>query len=55
MIRSLLSPYHPMTLSPSDDCIFCAIVAGSAPASIVYDDADLLASWISGRSLPATS
>src|SRR5918999_6279286 len=25
------------------DCIFCAIVAGSAPASIVYDDADLLA------------
>ena len=32
-----------MTLSPSDDCIFCAIVAGSAPASVVYDDADLLA------------
>src|SRR5215212_4114715 len=32
-----------MTLSPSGDCIFCAIVAGSAPASIVYDDADLLA------------
>ena len=25
------------------DCIFCAIVAGSAPASIVYDDTDLLA------------
>src|ERR671921_1427186 len=25
------------------NCIFCAIVAGSAPASIVYDDADLLA------------
>ena len=25
------------------DCIFCAIVAGSAPASIVYDDANLLA------------
>src|SRR5919112_4662522 len=25
------------------DCIFCAIVAGSAPASIVYEDADLLA------------
>jgi histidine triad (HIT) family protein len=25
------------------DCVFCAIVAGSAPASIVYDDADLLA------------
>src|ERR671913_1597517 len=25
------------------DCIFCAIVVGSAPASIVYDDADLLA------------
>ncbi len=25
------------------DCIFCAIVAGSAPACIVYDDADLLA------------
>jgi histidine triad (HIT) family protein len=25
------------------DCIFCAIAAGSAPASIVYDDADLLA------------
>jgi histidine triad (HIT) family protein len=25
------------------DCIFCAIVAGSAPASIVYDAADLLA------------
>ena len=24
------------------DCIFCAIVASSAPASIVYDDADLL-------------
>jgi histidine triad (HIT) family protein len=32
-----------MTLSPADDCIFCAIVAGSAPASIVFDDADLLA------------
>jgi histidine triad (HIT) family protein len=25
------------------DCIFCAIVAGSAPASFVFDDADLLA------------
>jgi histidine triad (HIT) family protein len=25
------------------NCVFCAIVAGSAPASIVYDDADLLA------------
>jgi histidine triad (HIT) family protein len=25
------------------DCIFCAIVAGRAPASIVHDDADLLA------------
>jgi histidine triad (HIT) family protein len=25
------------------DCVFCAIAAGSAPASIVYDDADLLA------------
>ena len=25
------------------DCVFCAIVAGSAPASIVYDDTDLLA------------
>jgi histidine triad (HIT) family protein len=25
------------------DCIFCAIVAGSASASIVYDDANLLA------------
>jgi histidine triad (HIT) family protein len=25
------------------DCIFCAIVAGSAPASIVHEDADLLA------------
>jgi histidine triad (HIT) family protein len=24
------------------DCIFCAIVAGTAQASIVYDDADLL-------------
>jgi diadenosine tetraphosphate (Ap4A) HIT family hydrolase len=32
-----------MTLSPSGDCIFCAIVAGSAPASVVYEDADLLA------------
>jgi histidine triad (HIT) family protein len=32
-----------MTLSPSDDCIFCAIVAGRAPASVVYDDTDLLA------------
>ena len=29
--------------SGEDDCIFCAIVAGSAPASVVYDDADLLA------------
>src|SRR5215203_880027 len=29
--------------SKTSDCIFCAIVAGSAPASIVYDDADLLA------------
>jgi histidine triad (HIT) family protein len=25
------------------DCVFCAIVAGSAQASIVYDDTDLLA------------
>jgi diadenosine tetraphosphate (Ap4A) HIT family hydrolase len=25
------------------DCIFCAIVAGSAPVSIVYEEADLLA------------
>ena len=25
------------------DCVYCAIVAGSAPASIVHDDADLLA------------
>ena len=25
------------------DCIFCAIVAGNAPASVVYGDADLLA------------
>jgi hypothetical protein len=25
------------------DCIFCAIVGGSAQASIVYEDADLLA------------
>jgi histidine triad (HIT) family protein len=32
-----------MTLSPSEDCIFCAIVAGRASASIVYEDADLLA------------
>lgn len=32
-----------MTQSPSGDCDFCAIVAGSVPASIVYDDADLLA------------
>ena len=32
-----------MTLSPSGNCIFCAIVAGTAPASVVYDDADLLA------------
>jgi histidine triad (HIT) family protein len=28
--------------SGAADCIFCAIVAGSAPASIVYEDADLL-------------
>src|SRR5829696_4475968 len=32
-----------MTFSPSFDCIFCAIAAGSAPVSIVYDDAELLA------------
>ena len=32
-----------MTLSPSGDCIFCAIVAGNAPASVVYEDTDLLA------------
>ena len=25
------------------DCIFCAIVAGTAPASVVYEDVDLLA------------
>src|SRR5215218_4897343 len=29
--------------SGAADCIFCAIVAGNALASIVYDDADLLA------------
>ena len=29
--------------SGAADCVFCTIVAGSAPASIVYDDADLLA------------
>ena len=27
----------------AEDCIFCEIVAGGAPASVVYDDADLLA------------
>ena len=32
-----------MTLSPAGDCVFCAIVTGGAPASIVYDDAELLA------------
>jgi histidine triad (HIT) family protein len=25
------------------DCVFCSIVASSAPASVVYEDADLLA------------
>ncbi len=25
------------------DCIFCAIVAGTAPASVIYDDAEVLA------------
>jgi histidine triad (HIT) family protein len=30
-------------LSGGADCVFCAMVAGNAPASIVYDDADLLA------------
>ena len=27
----------------SDNCVFCAIVAGAAPASVVYDDAEILA------------
>jgi histidine triad (HIT) family protein len=31
-----------MTLSPHD-CVFCEIVAGTAPASVVFDDGDLLA------------
>ncbi|HKN98606.1 MAG TPA: HIT family protein [Pseudonocardiaceae bacterium] len=26
-----------------DDCVFCGIVSGAAPASLVYEDADLLA------------
>jgi diadenosine tetraphosphate (Ap4A) HIT family hydrolase len=26
-----------------DDCIFCAIVAGDAPASVVYDDEQVIA------------
>ncbi len=25
------------------DCVFCAIVAGTAPASVIYDDAEVLA------------
>ena len=37
-----LSPRHPDTLSP-DDCVFCAIVAGEAPASVVYEDGEVLA------------
>jgi histidine triad (HIT) family protein len=28
---------------PGGDCVFCAIVAGSAPAHIVVDDADVVA------------
>ena len=40
-----------MTLSPTADCIFCAIVAGSAPASVVYEDADLLA-FMDSRPVP---
>ena len=36
--------------SGSADCIFCSIVAGSAPASVVYEDADLLA-FLDSRSV----
>ncbi len=32
-----------MTPSPSSDCVFCAIVAGASPASVVYEDAGVLA------------
>ena len=32
-----------MTRSPSDDCIFCTIVAGGTPASVVFEAPDLLA------------
>jgi histidine triad (HIT) family protein len=27
----------------AEDCVFCKIVAGELPASVVYDDADVLA------------
>jgi histidine triad (HIT) family protein len=27
----------------ADDCVFCAIVAGASPASVVYDDPSVLA------------
>ncbi len=32
-----------MTIEPPDACVFCQIVAGMAPASIVFDDPELLA------------
>jgi histidine triad (HIT) family protein len=32
-----------VTLTPAPDCVFCAIVAGESPASIVHEDDDTLA------------
>jgi hypothetical protein len=39
-----------------DECIFCKIVKGEVPASVVYEDDLTLAFplWISGTSTPAT-
>ena len=28
---------------PMDDCVFCKIVAGEAPASVLYEDAEVMA------------
>jgi histidine triad (HIT) family protein len=41
-----------MKAAESDGCIFCAIVAGEAPASVVYDDAEILAFMTIGPVTP---
>ena len=39
-------------MGDGERCVFCAIVAGTAPASVVYDDAEILAFMTIGPVTP---